>query len=94
MTEFAISKAGHDKGQIYCIVERCGDYVFLVNGTTKCMDHPKKKREKHIQIVRHLPKEIAAQCLDSQGAYYDLGIKRALKLYLAENKEAVSTGEQ
>lgn len=91
MTEFAISKAGHDKGQIYCIIERCENSVFLANGTTKSIEHPKKKREKHIQVIRHLPEEIVAQCLNSQGVYCDLGIKRALKLYLAQEKEAVST---
>ena len=95
MTEFATSKAGHDKGQVYCIIKRSDGFVFLVNGTTRCMNHPKKKREKHVQVVSHLSKELAALCKDEKGVYFDLGIKRALRLYQKEgnNTDTPAKGE-
>lgn len=57
--EFAIVKAGHDKGQIYFIAESEGEYVYLVNGVTKPFQKPKKKSRKHIQIIKNIPKETA-----------------------------------
>ena len=57
--EFAIVKAGHDKGQIYLIAESEGEYVYLVNGGTKPFGKPKKKNRKHIQILKNIPSETA-----------------------------------
>lgn len=33
--EFAIVRAGHDRGQIYMIAKSEDNYVYLVNGETK-----------------------------------------------------------
>ena len=57
--EFAIVKAGHDKGQIYLIAGTAGEYVFLANGSTKPVGKPKKKNRKHIQAIKNVPQEIA-----------------------------------
>ena len=47
MTEMcAISKAGHDKGQMYVILKEEGEYLYLVDGKTRGVDNPKKKKEK------------------------------------------------
>ena len=46
MTEmFAISKAGHDKGQMYVILKEEGEYLYLVDGKTSCVDKLKKKKK-------------------------------------------------
>ena len=53
MTEmFAISKAGHDKGQMYVILKEEGEYLYLVDGKTRGVDNPKKKKKKHVQPVK------------------------------------------
>ena len=54
----AKSKAGHDKNHIYLVMKRQDDIVYLVNGKTRTCDNPKKKKEKHIQPIKHLPQEI------------------------------------
>ena len=56
--EFARSKSGHDKNQIYLIKEKDEKFVYLVNGTTRTLDMPKKKNAKHIQIIKNLPIEV------------------------------------
>ena len=38
--EFARSKSGHDKNQIYLIKEKDEKFVYLVNGTTRTLDMP------------------------------------------------------
>lgn len=51
--EFAKSKSGHDRNQIYLIKEKDEKSVYLVNGTTRTLDMPKKKNAKHIQNLRN-----------------------------------------
>ncbi len=56
--EFAIVKAGHDKGQMYFIVKEETEFVYLVNGATRPVEKPKKKNKKHIQPVKRIPQEV------------------------------------
>lgn len=76
--EFAKSMSGHDRNQIYLIKEKDEKFVYLVNGTTKTLAAPKKKSVKHIQIIRHLPAEVA-DCLGKEMT--DVTVKKAIKTY-------------
>ena len=68
----AKSKAGHDKGHVYIIVETDSTCVYLVDGKIRTLDKPKKKKKKHVQLIAE-KHEIAG--LD------DVGVKRILKLF-------------
>lgn len=71
----AMSKAGHDKNQIY-IISRVEDaYVYLVDGKIRTLDRPKKKKKKHIQIIT---KTYDISAMD------DVAIKRLLKSEMEE----------
>ena len=48
----AYSKAGHDRHKKYLIISQQGEYVYLVDGKTKTFEHPKKKKKKHIQVIK------------------------------------------
>ena len=48
----AISKAGHDKDQIFVIIKTEQEYVYLADGKTTTVCRPKKKKQKHIQIIK------------------------------------------
>lgn len=54
----AWSRAGHDKDKLYVIVKTEGEYVYLSDGRLKPVGHPKKKKIRHIQIVRQIPEEL------------------------------------
>lgn len=54
----AWSRAGHDKDTLYVIVKTEGEYVYLSDGRLKPVENPKKKKNKHIQIVRQIPEEL------------------------------------
>lgn len=54
----AWSRAGHDKDTLYVIVKTEGEYVYLSDGRLKPVDNPKKKKIRHIQIVRQIPEEL------------------------------------
>ena len=47
----AKSKAGHDKGQLYVIYDVDETYVYLVDGKIRTIEKPKKKKQKHVQII-------------------------------------------
>ena len=81
--EFARSKSGHDKNQIYLIKEKDEKIVYLVNGTTRTLDMPKKKNAKHIQIIKNLPIEVT-EILEENLS--DLTVKRAIKQYCKMNE--------
>ena len=48
----ASSKAGHDKDKIYVIIKEDAEYVWLADGKLKTLELPKKKRKKHIQLIK------------------------------------------
>lgn len=75
----AKSKAGHDKGTIYVILRTEKDLVYLCDGTYKKLENPKKKKEKHIQIVKRIPEELIQT--GSLAEIRDEDIKRAIKAY-------------
>ena len=54
----AWSRAGHDKDTLYVIVKTEGEYVYLSDGRLKPVEHPKKKKIRHIQIVGQIPEEL------------------------------------
>ena len=75
--EFAKSLSGHDKDQFYLIIKKDDTFVYLVNGTTRLLEKPKKKNIKHIQVIRHLPEEVR-ELLSKE--LTDITVKRAIKL--------------
>ncbi|MDD3204594.1 MAG: KOW domain-containing RNA-binding protein [Lachnospiraceae bacterium] len=82
---FAASKAGHDKNQIYIIIEENDEYVYLAEGVLKTIDKPKKKSKKHIQIIRKTINEEIAEKLINKKPVQNEEIKRAIKL-MADDK--------
>ena len=75
----AISKAGHDQSSWYVVLNVEGEYAFLVNGTTKTMDYPKKKKLKHLQPVLKVPGNLQEK-LQTGKSWTNEEVKRALKL--------------
>lgn len=61
----AKSLAGHDKGKIYLVLDADESYVYLVDGKYRTLDHPKRKKKKHVQIDYRIPQWI--QQLLSEG---------------------------
>lgn len=76
----AISKAGHDFNHLYVIIAEDEEYVYLVDGKTRTIDRPKKKRKKHIQVIKQIQKNIADKC-KTGGKIENEEIKRTLKIY-------------
>ena len=82
MTGFlASSKAGHDKDTIYVIIKEDTEYVWLADGKIKTVEKPKKKRKKHIQVIRYFYNEEMRFALSEGKKVSDLEIVMVLKDY-------------
>ncbi len=82
---FAVSKAGHDKGQMYVIIGEENDMVYLADGKLRKLDNPKKKKLKHLQLVKsNLDADLVEKIINKQTIYNE-EIKLAIKV--RTNKE-------
>ena len=83
---FAASKAGHDKRTVYMIVDVNAEYVFLSDGRIKTIEHPKKKKLKHIQVI--MQKDETLECKrDADQKIMNEDIKYAIKKNCRAMKE-------
>lgn len=71
----AKSKAGHDKGRVYIIIEEEGAYVYLADGIIRTLEKPKRKKKKHVQLIH---RKYDLDVID------DVKIKRILKNFEKE----------
>lgn len=73
----AASKAGHDKGTVYVIIDVKNEYIYLADGKTRTICQAKKKNRKHIQVICEKHDISAAR---------DADIRSILKQYKDEMK--------
>ena len=48
------SRAGRDKGSLFIVIDKEGDWVYLADGDLRRVEKPKKKRLKHINKTNKL----------------------------------------
>lgn len=85
--ELATSKAGHDKDRLYMIVGGEGECVYLCDGRLRGVEHPKKKKKKHIQIIHSSAQDTLIQIikhnLPGERDEIDRQIRKTLEDYLS-----------
>lgn len=81
---FATSKAGHDKGKLYIIIKEEEEYVYLTDGRLRPVDMPKKKKKKHIQLIKKINPNIYIT-IEENRQISNEEVKRALKEYEHES---------
>ena len=45
------SRAGHDKGELFCVMDTDGEFLLLADGKHRKVESPKRKRAKHVTSV-------------------------------------------
>jgi ribosomal protein L14E/L6E/L27E len=45
------SLAGHDRGELFCVMDTEDDFLFLADGKHRKVENPKRKRVKHVESV-------------------------------------------
>ena len=90
----AISKAGHDKGELYVVNIINEKFVFLINGKKYTKLHSKKKNILHIQPInidyRNVLKKADKQCKRENFNGEDV----ALAIKLCKREMVVDTGKE
>lgn len=77
------SKAGRDKSNLFVIIDKNEEYVYLVDGKIRKVDHPKKKKVKHIETTNYIDSNIVNR-INSDQKIVNADIRKALQLYETE----------
>jgi ribosomal protein L14E/L6E/L27E len=75
---YAVATAGHDFGKCYVIFLVDQEYVYLVDGRLRMLDHPKKKKKKHVKMLAGFDPVLADKI--QLKSVINEEIKRAIKL--------------
>ena len=75
---FATSIAGHDHNNIYVIIDADDEYVYLVDGKIRKVNNPKKKKLKHVQLIKRTDDTITGRINNKEGLSNE-DIKYAIK---------------
>ena len=51
ISDVVISTAGHDKGELFYVIDTDDQFLYLANGKDRTLDKPKRKKRKHVQKV-------------------------------------------
>ena len=54
----AKSLAGHDQNKIYVIIQEDETSVFLSDGKNRTLEHLKKKKKRHVQLIKNKGSEL------------------------------------
>jgi len=77
------SLAGHDAGSLYIIIEETADAVLVANGREKTLAKTKKKKKKHVQLIKYKPEGITQRLAD--GKLTDADLVFAIRTYKENN---------
>ena len=55
------STAGRDKGLLFYVIGTDGAYVLIANGRQRRLEHPKRKKLKHVRKVPRAETRVAAK---------------------------------
>lgn len=78
--DFVTATSGKDKDEIYIIINTSEEYVYLVDGSYRTLNKPKRKNRKHVADLNFKDKnlshkwEVGSKVIDEE-------IKRAIKIY-------------
>lgn len=74
------SIAGRDKGDMFIVLSRDGEFVYLANGELRKVDRPKKKKLRHLQGTNSVS-EFVRNRLDTVGKVTNSEVRKALAEY-------------
>ena len=79
--DIVISTMGRDKNSYFIVVEIEENYVYLVDGSIRKIDRPKKKKIKHIELTSFHEENIASKVINKH-KITNQDIKKALRAIL------------
>ncbi len=65
-SQIVISKAGHDKGQLFFVLDADERCVTLADGSSRKLEKPKRKNIKHVRFVSESDPVIARKIREDE----------------------------
>ena len=77
------SNAGRDKGKLFAVLAVEGEYLLLADGKTRKVEHPKRKKRRHVLFVGDDETRLSEK-IKSEGKITNSELRRALAAYRKE----------
>ena len=61
ISDIIVSTAGRDRGKLFYVIGTEGVYVLVANGKDRKLEHPKRKKLKHVRFVTRTDSRVAAK---------------------------------
>ena len=75
----AVSSAGRDAGRVFVVTQIVdAHYVYIADGNLRKIDHPKKKKLKHLKLSEQVLASIAGKLTDN-AKVFDAEIRSAIR---------------
>ncbi len=78
MGNIVLSIAGRDKNEYFVITKVENNYVYLVDGSIRKIENPKKKKIKHVELTDFFDAEIADR-IKNNNKITNQDIRKSLK---------------
>ncbi|MBR3076398.1 MAG: KOW domain-containing RNA-binding protein [Oscillospiraceae bacterium] len=91
ISDIIVSTAGRDQGKLFYVIGTDGVYALIANGKDRKLEHPKRKKLKHVRFVTRTETRIAAK-LRAGEKVLNSELRRELAAFrqtLAQNQEEV-----
>ena len=79
------SLAGHDRGNLFFVVDFDGTYAAVADGKCRKLFHPKRKKLKHVRLIARTDC-LSAQRLRAGGEVLDSELRRDLARLRHQNQ--------
>ncbi len=86
--KLALSIAGNDRGSIYYILKAEDPYLWLTDGKHRKVSAPKKKKRKHVELIKYLPDSVREYQSQKTEPLSDADISRIIRLYKKTRQES------
>lgn len=57
--DIVCSAAGRDQGKLFYVIGTEGVYILIADGRERTIEHPKRKKSKHVQMVARTESHVA-----------------------------------
>ena len=79
--KLVVSKAGRDKDKYFAVIGENEDFLLLANGRHRPIEKPKRKKEKHVEVLKsELSESFKAVLLEGRAT--NKGLYRQIKTTL------------
>lgn len=88
-SDIILSTAGRDQGKLFYVIGTEGAYVLIANGKERKVEHPKRKKLKHVRRVTRTNSRVAEKIANG-----DKVLNSELRRDLAEFRRSIESQNQ